>query len=100
MPIGHIEITSRPAGDAPAEIRDKWIGAVLPVHHRNTGPVANVIGGEKINMTSGYVVIWADAMHALGSRHPEARRWWEQNVASALVPVLIFDEDCCKVVPD
>jgi hypothetical protein len=35
----NIRIVKRPRGEAPEDVRDAWIGLVLPVVPRQTGPV-------------------------------------------------------------
>ena len=102
MAQGFIRIKSRPAGNAPAEIRDKWIGLVLPVVEKTTSLLADVMTGQMVtNRTGGYEILWGNAMEALASRNPETKEWWEKNVGARFhFPTLIFDEDCCEVVPD
>jgi hypothetical protein len=91
-----IRITSRPEGGAPVEIRDKWVGLVLPVDSEsNDVLLADVRTHQKVNRVGGYEVRWEDAMQALDD---ESRAWWEENVFG--FSVLIFQPSCCEeVVP-
>jgi hypothetical protein len=98
MPQAFIRITSRPHGGAPAEIRDKWIGLVLPCLGETDEPLADVLTLRRVDRIGGYSIHWADAMRVLGENHPEARKWWETNVPP--FSRLIFDKDCCEVVAD
>lgn len=95
---GFIRITSRPAGDAPRAIRDKWIGLVLPVHEEVRLPKSDVVRNPKGERVVGYEVRWEDAMRILGDKHPDARLWWER--AANRPARLIFEESCCKVARD
>ena len=97
-----IRIKSRPAGGAPTEIRDKWIGLVLPVIEKTDALLADVVTGKLItSRTGGYEILWEDAMNALAQKSPKAKGWWEENVGARFhFPTLIFDEDCCEIVPD
>ena len=88
-----IRITSRPGGEAPEGIRDKWIGLTLPVDNEYSGKIRNVISGSFAGFTNGYAVRWEDAMQALDE---ETRAWWSHNVCH--LPRLIFSGDCCEVV--
>ena len=98
MPLGFIRITSRPKGDAPSEIRDKWIGLVLPVEGRSTGPVANLISEGLVDDIKGFRVRTENALLALRQVHPETKEWWQKN--ARLPHELIFDADCCELAKD
>ena len=98
MPQYFIRIISRPDGGAPVEIRDKWIGVRLPVEYQSDEPLADVITHQRVARVGGHAVRWDEAMDRLGESHPDARRWWETNVAQW--NTLIFDRDCCEVLPD
>jgi len=98
MAIAFIRVTSRPAGEAPAEIRDKWIGLLIPVQFAYDGAVFGVLSHQPSAPSGGYAVTWDDAMRVLGEAHPDAREWWERNVRG--FPALVFDKQCCEIVPD
>ena len=100
MPMCFVRITSRPGGEAPEAIRDKWVGLVLPVDTRSDGMyLSGVVTGKNLPpQGNGYAVRWPDAMNILGRSHPEAREWWERN--SLPCEGLVFFESCCEVVPD
>jgi hypothetical protein len=92
-----IRISSRPAGDAPEAIRDKWIGLVMPVQKEATEPVG-LPGRPKSERRVGYEVRWEDAMRVLGQKHPDAREWWKRNAKGSAT--LVFEDSCCKVAKD
>ena len=99
MPQGFIRITSRPKGGAPATVRDRWIGLVLPVEQKTDAHLEDVLTHRLItDRRGGYQVLWSDAMNVLGEHDANTRKWWEENVHG--FPTLIFDEDCCEPVPD
>lgn len=91
-----VRIIARTPGEAPEEIRDQWIGLIMPAC-----PVQAVVVGvlthKRIGLRNGYAIQWDDAMDALAQKSPNARKWWEDNVAPQL---LIFDASCCEIVPD
>ncbi|MBI4155905.1 MAG: hypothetical protein HY507_01580 [Candidatus Zambryskibacteria bacterium] len=101
MPQGFICITSRPKGEAPEEIRDEWIGLVLSCNLKTDDPVVGAVTG-KLAWFGGYEVSWTVAMNELGIKSPEARRWWEKlrEQSTLNFSVLVFDKDCCEVLPD
>lgn len=93
-----IRIISRPEGGAPEYIRDEWIGLMLPRLGRNTHPISDVMTHELVGMTGGYTVRLDDALEILGKKSQSARHWWVTNVH--IQGDLVFDEDCCEIVPD
>ena len=94
---GLIRITRRPHGEAPPEVRDQWIGLVLPSIGKAGGENIGLLSGRAAPVSGGYRVRWEDAMKILGSRSPETREWWETHVNPI---VLTFDDQCCEVLPD
>jgi hypothetical protein len=92
-------ITSRPAGEAPEAIREKWTGLVLPVQRELIMPHADVVGRRlKGDRRVGYEVRWDDALRLLGAKHPDARDWWKDNAHGAAT--LFFEDSCCKAASD
>ena len=82
----YIRIDKRPAGAAPEEIRDDWVGAQIPLMEPPERPfdfVVAVGGGpaDPQNM-DGYDVTIEDAITALRvmGRNRSAD-WWEQQEA-------------------
>lgn len=97
MPQQFIRITSRPVGEAPQSIRDKWIGLTLPTISEAEGQFFGVFTGLPAEeVTRGYRVDWHDAMRILGAHSHQAREWWEAHTPPF---TLSFDEKCCEVVP-
>jgi len=98
MAVAMIRILSRPDGEAPAEIRDKWIGLVLPAQSEHHGIAFSVLSHTPRKSGTAYVVSWEDAMRVLAIADPQARAWWLANVRG--FGGLVFDSTCCEVVPD
>jgi hypothetical protein len=92
-----IRIKSRPPGGAPENIRDAWIGVIMPAIEMH-GPLADVLTHRREpKRNGGYGVSWTNAMRALGEGNPQARAWWESNTSGGQ---LIFAPECCEIVPD
>jgi hypothetical protein len=88
--LGYILVLSAPTtGRAPPEIREKWVGCMMP-YILYFPPELAFFGSV------GYSVLWDDAMEELGKKSSEAREWWETNRGSAYT--LTFHPDCCEAV--
>ena len=97
MPQCFIRIIKQPIGEAPTEVRNSWIGLILPVIDKKEGPTLGVITGKIQNMR-GYSVAWYEAMSILEKHHPQSAKWWKEN--DFVKRVLVFNEECCEIVPD
>lgn len=107
-PTTWIRIKETPPGQAPKEIRDAWVGTVLPIKPEGEirGKVLMGVLGGKVDPENvpGYLVDWNEAVKLLKERSPEAARWWKRNrVRSILrgrVPKeLHFAKSVCEIVP-
>lgn len=93
-----IRIISRPDGGAPEDIRDQWIGLVMPARTTDSH-LADVITLKRVtDRIGGYAVSWEAAMDALGEKNPSTRKWWEGLNAGNRFAELIFTRDCCEVI--
>jgi hypothetical protein len=111
-----VRIIKRPSGEAPENIRDAWIGLVLPVRPQFphavivrsfgvlTGPrnwltskLRRFMGGGE--PTSGYAVDPGAAIDVLKQANPFAAAWWLANAPHLLKNgrAFLFGEDCCRV---
>jgi hypothetical protein len=100
-----IRIVSTPPGEAPLEIRQAWIGLVLPLHRPTPKTTFSfgVLSGPK----SFFEIIWAivtgradkstvylvnakTAIESLEITRPEAAAWWRENAPHLLEPHRIF----------
>jgi hypothetical protein len=112
----HIRIVKRPLGEAPEQIRNAWIGLVLPVVPSHPGVLEGrafgVLSGPRSwvarrlavlfgrgTRRRGYVVETTVAIGVLETAHPAAAEWWRTNAAHLLTPgrCLFFEEGCCAV---
>ena len=112
-----IRIVGIPPGEAPEEIRRAWIGLILPLMHggyglRNSWASFGVLTGPKSclgllvmpllrrNRTDGYVVPVLDAVAILEGQHPNAAKWWRENVPHMMKAgrAFVFDGSVCELV--
>lgn len=100
-PSATIRITSAPpGGNAPLEVRQGWIGAILPVesglpHEKRLQRMT--IDGTLVDC---YIVRAIAALDILADHNPAAADWWkanEQELYNRERPaVLAFSVDCCQ----
>jgi len=114
----HIRIKSIPPGEAPANIRQEWVGLVIPVprrvSHRRTFLGTGVLSGPKSRLGAlfaillgrtqrevGYMVESKTALELLAARSPEAADWWRQNAPHFFEPgrPFVFSGDSCEELP-
>ncbi len=112
-----IRIKGTPPGEAPENIRQAWVGLVLPVlpqfsgiHTRLgcgvlTGPktqfgrVLAALRGRGKKQT-GYIVEAKTALELLANHSKEAAEWWRQNAPQFLKPkfYFLFSADSCEEI--
>jgi hypothetical protein len=114
----HIRIKSLPPGEAPASIRQAWVGMVIPVpprvSRRRAFLGAGVLSGPKsrlgalfaillgrTNREVGYMVESKTALDLLAARSPEAADWWRHNAPHFFEPgrAFVFTGDSCEEIP-
>ena len=110
-----IRIVCRPEGEAPAWVRDAWIGVELdlaypePVTTEGFGVLTaprtlwsywwrRLTG--RIQSFSGYVVDAHDAVLRVEMRNPTAAIWWRTHAGGMVQPgqTFIFDVPACERV--
>jgi hypothetical protein len=96
MPQLFLRITFVPPGEAPAWVREKWVGLKLPLAQMSPDPRYHATGGVltgprtffgalsallpgRLNHTEGYLVNAPAALSILELAHPEAAAWWRTN---------------------
>ena len=113
-----IRIIATPPGEAPEDVRQAWIGLVLPLAAGEVGPRTMLTGGVlsgprhllsallhlllgRTKSRNGYVVDAAQAVWLLGSHAPKAAAWWHDNAAHILEPgrLFMFPAWCCREEP-
>lgn len=95
-----VKIIATPPGIAPKEIRDAWVGLVLPVVGREDG---EMIAARKLqgflSDNVGYVVSGPKALEILREKSEWAWWWWVRHFSRLLTEgVLAFEETVCQEV--
>jgi len=105
FPKAQIRIIGVPPGEAPLEIREQWIGLILPLadgqpcawETKGFGVLTGTINPEQ---TIGFAVYPHEAMAALREKSPEAAAWWKTNAPHLFEEdsVLVFDQASCQLL--
>jgi hypothetical protein len=112
-----VRIVTIPPGDAPAWVREKWVGLELPLAQSSTeasrSRTAGVLSGPEsflgvlaallrggYQQRSGFKVDVMQALEVLEIRSPDAAQWWRTNAPHLVKPsrCFLFSEQVCKVV--
>lgn len=95
-----IKIIAVPPGQAPLEVRQQWVGMILPVVEELPSDTVEmgVLGGKPEN-SGGYPVETTVAIQELEKKSPEAANWWKSHVNPAWMPWLSFQRAVCELVP-
>jgi hypothetical protein len=112
-----VRIIAVPPGDAPAWVREKWVGLELPLAKWSTAVsrrrTAGVLSGPKsflgvlatllrggYQQQSGFEVNVMQALAVLEIRSPDAAQWWRTNAPHLVKSsrFFLFSEHVCKVV--
>jgi hypothetical protein len=105
FPKAEIRIIAVPPGEAPLEIREQWVGLILPL--AGGEPCAwqmqtlGVLTGElEEEETIGYAVDFDEALSALAEKSPAAAKWWEENASHLFEEngVLVFHKHVCQLL--
>ncbi len=96
---GTIRIKSLPNGDAPDEIKQKWIGVEMPCLFYDPHCAGRtVLTRELVPPKPSYVVLQAEALDALAKTAPDAVAWWKSVGYPQEDGLWIFDADCAEVL--
>jgi hypothetical protein len=99
----HLYVTFVPPGEAPAWVREKWVGLKLPLRQRSSQPgryrgagvltsprglvaMIKALLGGRIPYHEGYLVDALKAVEILEEVHPEAAAWWRKNTPHLMRP--------------
>ena len=116
--MGSIRIIKIPIGEAPEDVREAWVGLILPLaegrrSQRRNWAVFGVLSGPKSFLPKvlamllgkhpvldGYRVNASAALEILAQRTPEAAEWWNENTPQFLRPnqYFVFDAESCEEV--
>jgi hypothetical protein len=108
-----IRIKSTPPGEAPASIREAWVGLELPLFRDKplrylgsgvlTGPRSIVqklihLVTFRLRVETGFVVSSLAAIEILERSNSGAARWWRENAAHTVRPgrYFLFSPECCE----
>src|SRR5580658_7219033 len=109
-----IKIIDIPPGEAPEEVRQAWVGLVLPVafsrrrRFKSTGVVSGptsrigsflAIRRGDFKRENGYAVAGRKAIEILSQHSPEAAEWWREHAPRFLARgrYLVFADEVCEV---
>ena len=118
MSAKKIRIIAVPPGEAPENIRQAWIGVVIPLlppplDEKRFIPSAGVLSGPttllgqisalvrgKRFQSYGYAVETLDAVDALAKKDTEAAQWWYKNASFRMKKgqLLVFPAYVCEEV--
>lgn len=99
--FGKIRIVRAPAGQAPLEIREKWVGVeMICLYHSNREQSTH---HAEINPDpkayEAFVVLQTHAICSLARSSPEAVSYWERNgFPTSEAATFMFDAQCAEVM--
>lgn len=79
--LGLVVVTKTPDGEAPLEIRKRWVGIEIPClcFSERSDSASGVLSGGKLPQEPRYIVSQTDALETLEKVDPEAARWWRDR---------------------
>jgi hypothetical protein len=110
-----IKIEGVPPGEAPFQIREAWVGLVLPIVGRRSYRMwtSGVLTGARTpwgrlwsalrgrwRKREGYAVDAAEAIRLLAIERPDAAQWWREN-APHLIGAhrrFLFERTVCQLI--
>src|SRR5262245_23800899 len=118
--LAKIKIVAAPPGEAPEDIREAWVGIVLPVVPGHLRPIHmrqfGVVTGPKtplmvrlaafLGLGKGhdatYPVEAGTALRLLADHAPLAEAWWRSNTPHLYREGMVFGfaEDVCEIVAE
>lgn len=113
-----VRIIATPPGEAPEEVRQEWVGLVLPLAAGEIGPrtvptggvltgprtlfgkLWRLLSGEWL-LARGYVIDAPQALMLLAEKAPSAARWWRECAPHCWKPgfLFVFHAEVCVEVP-
>lgn len=111
----YVRIIDVPPGEAPAWVREKWLGLELPLSYLRRKPRTAYAGGVlsgprnllsclkliaegRLERQSMYFVRVADALDILEKSEPAAAKWWRENTPHLLKGMFGFHAKVCRYV--
>jgi hypothetical protein len=113
----HVRVVQTPPGEAPIEVREAWVGLVLPLLPGEIGPrqlmtqgvltgPRNLLGYvfarllRRFKMVYGFRVDGAGAVEVLARHNASAADWWHAHAPAHVQPGrgLVFHAEVCELV--
>jgi hypothetical protein len=112
-----VRIVQTPPGEAPLEVREAWVGLVLPLRAGEAGPreilTKGVLTGprsylgylfarllRRFKVVHGFCVDAVGAVQVLARHDARAADWWQTHAPAFVQPgaTLIFHAEVCELV--
>jgi len=113
----HVRIVRTPPGEAPLDVREAWVGLVLPLWPGEIGSRQFVTQGvltgprtfmgylfarlfRRFEKVDGFCVDAAAAIQVLAKHSTRAAEWWQTHFSAGVQPgrALIFHAEACQLV--
>lgn len=100
---GRIRIKTTPEGEPPLEIREAWVGLVLPclpfLGYLGTGSKKGVLTGAELqDNRCCFSVPQNEAIAILEQHNPDAAKWWRQLSIPQSGRYFCFAEDEAEIL--
>ncbi len=100
--LTYVRITKPPPGDAPDDIREAWVGLVLPLRGGFKQPhkmrANQIVSGDLIEPQEVFLVEGSEALSILSKENYIAANFYTDSLADVVTPVFTFPVDVCEVV--
>jgi hypothetical protein len=98
--LGRIKIIATPFGDAPREIKEKWIGVEIPcLWYDPSCFLKGLVDKNPREAREGYVVLQTHAIEVLSMVSQPAVDWWESiGYPENERATFVFNVECVKVL--
>src|SRR6185295_18281405 len=101
-PRPRIRILATPAGEAPEDVRQAWVGLEIPLSPGETKarriPAVEVLSNQPARSQAYFLVPALEAIARLEAADARAAAWWKDKGPKVLVPgyQLAFPEEACE----
>lgn len=95
--IGLIEITARPAGEFPANVRQAWKGLSLPYIGIDRGPTIGTLSKKQRPTMTHFLVPQQKAVEIMEETHPDIGRYLRRKGFPHSGKCFCFSTRCARV---
>lgn len=89
-----IRIIKVPQGEAPEDVREAWVGLILPCRGKFFAYSSGVLTGEPVDQEQEDYHVWQDiAITILSKAQPVAAAWWKAHGYPKVSKMFGFHED-------